>query len=64
MKANEIKEILSSGKTELFEIDPQHKAEITRTTIAAMARATLSTIDRAIKKSVSAKRSVKIIVVS
>ena len=57
MNAAEIKEILSSGnKTEVYAIDPQHKSEITR--------ATLSTIDRAIKKSVSAKRSVKIIVVS
>lgn len=56
MKANEIKEILSSGKTELFEIDPQHKAEITRTTIAAM--------DRAIKKSIAARRVVKVVIVS
>lgn len=57
MNAAEIKEILSSGnKTEVYAIDPQHKSEITR--------ATLSTIDRTIKKSVSAKRSVKIIVVS
>ena len=56
MNAAEIKEILSSGKTEVYAIDPQHKSEITR--------ATLATIDRTIKKSLSAKRSVKIIVVS
>lgn len=56
MKAAEFKQLLSTGKAEFFEIDPQHRAEITRTTIAAM--------DRAIKKSISAKRVVKVVIVS
>jgi hypothetical protein len=56
MNAAEIKQILSSGKAELFEIDPQFKTEITRATIAAM--------DRTIKKSISSKRAVKIVIVS
>lgn len=56
MNAAEIKQLLSKGKAELFEIDPQHKTEITRATTAA--------IDRTIKKSISARRAVKVVVIS
>jgi hypothetical protein len=56
MNAAEIKQLFSKGKAELFEIDPQHKIEITRATTAA--------IDRTIKKSISARRAVKVVVIS
>ena len=56
MTAAELKQLLSTGKAEVFEIDPQHKTEITR--------AATSALDRTIKKSLSAKRAVKIVVIS
>lgn len=56
MNAIELKQLLSNAKAEVFEIDPQHKTEITRATTTA--------IDREIKKSLSAKRPVKIVVIS
>ena len=56
MNAAELKQLLSTGKAEIFEIDPQHNTEITRAATAA--------IDRTIKKSLSAKRAVKIVVIS
>lgn len=55
MNAAELKQLLSTGKAELFEIDPQHRTEITRATTTA--------IDRTIKKSITAKRAVKIVVI-
>lgn len=56
MNAAELKQLFSTGKAEIFEIDPQHKTEITRATTAAL--------DRTIKKSISARRAVKIVVIS
>ena len=56
MNAAELKQLFLKGKAEIFEIDPQHKTEITRATTTAL--------DRTIKKSISASRAVKIVVIS